>query len=333
MIVMMPRQRIGLALGAGGVLGGAWLAGALTALRAATGWDPAGAHLMLGTSAGSLFAALLAGGVAASRLLPPPGPPTVRWLLSDLVAEDVYRLRRLSWPGPGSPALVLRAVRDGAGLRALCGLLPRGLLPITAIEATVRQAVPAGRPLAPDCWIVACDYRDGERVVFGRDGAPPATLARAVAASCAVPGLFCPVPVDGRFFVDGGLHSLSNLDLLAGRDLDLVVALNPMSGPPMRAGWSPMARLTAAMRRRSSRQVAGEVDALVRAGTEVLLLEPSERDLAEMGDDVMDARRAAAVARLAVETTAERLRRSPVRALRWLRRARALALDGTRTYS
>jgi NTE family protein len=317
---MLQENRIGLALGAGGVLGGAWLAGALTALRGATGWDPGAAHLMLGTSAGSVFAALLAGGVTASQLLPPPGPPGGRWLLSDLVAEDVYRLRRWPVPGPGSLALALQALRDRAGLRALCGLLPRGLLPTTAIEATVSHAVPAGLA-SQDCWIVACDYRDGARVVFGREDAPPAPLARAVAASCAVPGLFSPVPVDGRFFVDGGLHSLSNLDLLAGRDLDLVVALNPMSGPRVRTGWSPIARLTAAMRRRSTRQVAREVDALFRAGTEVLLLEPSERDLAEMGDDVMDARRAARVARLAVETTAERLRRSPVRALRWLRAA------------
>src|SRR5256885_13397033 len=67
---MMRNKRVGLVLGAGGVLGGAWLAGALTALRTVTGWDPAAAHVMLGTSAGSVLAALLAGGVAAARLLP-----------------------------------------------------------------------------------------------------------------------------------------------------------------------------------------------------------------------------------------------------------------------
>lgn len=308
---MMQAKHIGLALGAGGVLGGAWLAGALTALRAATGWDPAAAQVMLGTSAGSVFAGLLAGGVAASRLLPATpsaGLPDDRWALAGLVGEEVYRIpRRLPRPGPGSLGLVLRALREGAAFRALCGLLPQGLLPTAPIEAAVRRAVPAGWASRLDCWIVACDYGTGERVVFGREGSPPAPLARAVAASCAIPGLFCPVPMDGRLYVDGGLHSLSNLDLLAGRGLDLVVALNPMSGPPVRAGWSPLARLTAAIRRLSARQVAEEAAVLARQGTDVLLLEPTERDLAEMGGDVMDPRRATRVAETALRTTAERL--------------------------
>src|SRR5256885_1810669 len=185
---MMQGKRVGLVLGAGGVLGGAWLAGALTALRTVTGWDPAG------------------------------------WA-----------------PRPG-------------------------------------------------CWIVACDYATGERVVFGRRGSPRAPLARAVAASCAIPGFFSPVPLAGRLYVDGGLHSLSNLDLLAGRGLDLVVALNPMSGRPARCSWNPLARITAAMRRWSAEQLAAEAEALRRAGTEVLLLEPTGRDLEAIGDDIMDAR-------------------------------------------
>lgn len=320
---MMQAKRIGLALGAGGVLGGAWLAGALTALRAATGWDPAAAQVMLGTSAGSVFAGLLAGGVAASRLLPvapAAAMPEDRWVLAGLAAEEVYRVPRgLPRIGPGSLALALRALREGAAFRALCGLVPRGLLPTAPIEAVMRRAVPGGWARRLDCWIVACDYGTGERVVFGREGSPRAPLARAVAASCAIPGLFCPVPMAGRLYVDGGLHSLSNLDLLAGRGLDLVVALNPMSGPPVRAGWSPLARLTEAMRRRSARQVAQEASVLAGQGTGVLLLEPTERDLAEIGGDVMDARRATRVAETALATTAERLRMPGMRPLlRWL---------------
>jgi NTE family protein len=299
-------------MGAGGVLGGAWLAGALTAVRTVTGWDPASAHAMLGTSAGSVFAALLAGGVAASRLLPrtpAAGLPDDRWVLAELAAEDVYRLpRRLPGRGPGSLGLALRALRDGAALRAVCGLLPRGLVPTAAIEATVRRAVPSGWAPRPGCWIVACDYSTGERVVFGRRGSPRPSLARAVAASCAIPGFFSPVPVGQRLYVDGGLHSLSNLDLLAGSGLDLVLALNPMSGTPVRCGWNPVARITAAMRRWSGQQLSAEAEALRRAGTEVLVLEPTERDLEAIGDDLMDARRAALVAETAQETTAGRLR-------------------------
>lgn len=322
---MMQEKTIGLALGAGGVLGGAWLAGALTALRHVVGWEPAAAQAIVGTSAGSVFAALLSAGTAAAGLLPRPAAAGERWLLGDLVVEEAYRRGgRRPWAGPGSFGMVIRGLRERAALRAICGLLPRGLVPTAAIEACIRRAVPSGWAPRPGCWIVACDYSTGERVVFGREDAPAAPLAGAVAASCAIPGFFRPVALGGRLYVDGGLHSLTNLDVLAGRRLDLVVALNPMAGTPPRRGWSPLGRLTAAMRRRSARQFAVEAAEVVRNGTEVLLLEPTDRDLAEIGDDVMDARRAARVAQVAFMTTAEELRRPSLRPLlRKLVRARA----------
>jgi NTE family protein len=313
---MMQGKAVGLALGAGGVLGGAWLAGALAALHHVTGWEPATAQAILGTSAGSVFAALLAGGTAAAGLLPRVPAGDERWLLAQLAAEDAYRpLRRLPRLGPGSMGMAIRALRDRAALRAICGLLPRGLVPTAAIEATVRRAVPSGWAPRPGCWIVACDYATGERVVFGREDAPVAPLASAVAASCAIPGFFSPVPVAGRFYVDGGLHSLSNLDLLARRRLDVVVALNPMGGTPPRRGRSPVGRLTAAMRRRSARQFAAEAAEVAVQGAGLLLLEPTDRDLAEIGDDVLDARRATRVAQVALMTTVEELRRPGVRPL------------------
>src|SRR2546423_12478885 len=70
-----PKPRVGLVLGAGGVLGGAWLAGGLAAIARETGWDPFTADYIVGTSAGALFAALTAGHVELERLGPPrPGP-------------------------------------------------------------------------------------------------------------------------------------------------------------------------------------------------------------------------------------------------------------------
>jgi NTE family protein len=56
-------DRVGLVLGAGGVLGGAWLVGALHAVASETGWDPGSAEYIVGTSAGSMIGALLASGV------------------------------------------------------------------------------------------------------------------------------------------------------------------------------------------------------------------------------------------------------------------------------
>src|SRR5205814_9838116 len=62
-----------------------------------------------------------------------------------------------------------------------------------------------------------------------RPGAPPAPVADAVAASCAIPSFFEPVTIGGVAFVDGGAHSPTNADLLADRELDLVVVSSPRS--------------------------------------------------------------------------------------------------------
>ena len=70
--------------------------------------------------------------------------------------------------------------------------------------------------------------------MFGRDDLP-ATAAEAVRASCAVPVLFEPVTVDGKRYIDGGLHSYTNVDLMGPPAFDLVVVSSPMSGT---AGWS-----------------------------------------------------------------------------------------------
>src|SRR5437763_16261960 len=68
-IASQERTRVGLVLGAGGVLGGAWLIGALHAIFAETGWDPAGSEYIVGTSAGSMIGALVACGVKPELML------------------------------------------------------------------------------------------------------------------------------------------------------------------------------------------------------------------------------------------------------------------------
>ena len=81
----------------------------------------------------------------------------------------------------------------------------------------------------PNYWAVACDYETGRRTPFGRLGSPRAQIADAVAASCAIPGFYRPVRIGGRRYVDGGVCSVSNMDLVAGRGLDLVICLNPLT--------------------------------------------------------------------------------------------------------
>lgn len=324
MALHIQRPRVGLVLGAGGVLGGAWIAGGLKALWQETGWDPATASYLVGTSAGSVFAALTACGVSPDRLVPAAGAlgenDLEDWMLAELITESAYRAPRFPRPIPGSLRLALNGVRDRRRLsilKALSGFAPQGLVPTDVIERTVTRA--AGGPERwaghPACWIVACDYGTGERIVFGREGSPATGIDKAVAASCAIPGFFAPVRIGDRCYVDGGLHSMSNADLLVDRALDLAVILNPLSARGAGGGWSPMQRFQAGLRRLAAWQLEREVAALLDAGTHVVVLEPSPSDMAAIGDNVMDATRSLDVAESAYASAQAMVGRPDVREL------------------
>ena len=326
MAISIAPPRIGLVLGAGGVLGGAWTAGVLAAIARQTGWDPSSASHIVGTSAGSVFSALTAAGVPPERLLPVSDgalgevDDLEEWLLAELAAEDSYRPHRVPRPLPGSLQLALRGLRERNGLsvlRTLSGLAPEGLVSTEPIQRTVLRALGGRRGWVehPNCWIVACDYQTGERVVFGREGAPKADLARAVAASCAIPGFFQPVRINRRCYVDGGLHSMSNADLLAGQGLDLVIIVNPLSTRVRQRSWHPLDRVAATMRRLAAWQLDREITGLLDGGTHVVALEPTADDMEAIGPNVMDARRSLTVADTALQTTTEQLRRPDVQEL------------------
>lgn len=321
----VARARIGLLLGAGGVLGGAWSAGALAALARMTGWQPRGADVILGTSAGAVLAAVLAAGLTTAEILPTVTEKVGgRAPLADLVLETAYRAaaRRLRVL-PGSIGLAARALRERSLFRLLCGLLPRGLVATTTIEEAIARVVPRGWAPHPACWVVACDYGTGDRVAFGSPGAPMPALSRGVAASCAIPGFFSPVGIGGRWYVDGGVTSMSNADLLAGQGLDVVVVLSPMSGRARTRGWAPLNRIMAMMRAWSASRPDAELTRLRRSGTAAVVLEPTDVDLEAIGPRLMDARRAERVAGLACETTVGQLERPAAR--RWMEALAAAA--------
>jgi NTE family protein len=318
---MARRPRVGLALGAGGVLGGAWLVGALRALVSELGWEPAGADHLLGTSAGAMMAGLLAAGVTSERLLPEAArgvkdvselDPEQDWLLLEVAAEATYRLQQLPRPVPGSLGLCWSSLRQPGfwtPMRLLSGLAPAGAVSTEPLQRTIRRVHEGGGwPEHTACWIVACDYVSGNRTVFGQENSPPAELHEAVAASCAIPGLFKPVRLDGRLYVDGGLGSLANLDLLAGLGLDLVICLNPMSHRQPARSWSPIDRLTRGFARLAAWQLRQETERVRRYGTPVVLLEPTADDLDLMGSNWMNAKKSLEVAQLAAETSALQLR-------------------------
>jgi NTE family protein len=314
-------MKVGLVLGAGGVLGGAWLTGGLDALARHTGWDPASADYIVGTSAGSMMGSLCASGIPPWFMVAHSAGETFEGLVdadgrpageADRDAGASFRLHRgMPFLGPGSWRLGVKALAHPSRhtpLQVLSGWLPRGLISTEPLERTIRRVVPHGWSPHPGLWVVACDYATGRRVAFGREGAPPAELAPAVAASCAIPGFYRPVEIGGRLYVDGGVYSNSNLDILRREGLDLVICLNPTSTRAEVVGRGPAARAAAAVRTASGRRLGHEARKLRETGTKVVLVQPMADDVALMGSNLMRGDRRQEVIELARQTVAKQLR-------------------------
>jgi NTE family protein len=220
--------------------------------------------------------------------------------------------------GLGSWPLAMRGItQPGAHPlpTVLSGWLPKGLFSTEPLKDVVRRVVPDGWSPHPNLWVVACDHASGERVAFGREGFPHADLADAVAASCAIPGFYRPVTIGGRDYVDGGVCSASNLDLLADLDLDVVICLNPTSTlHPLRA-LNPRLWPNFLMHRGSGRQLGSESKVVRAAGTDVVLVQPTGRDLEVMGTNLMSGKRRNDVITMAIETVRAQLRAPEVQDL------------------
>lgn len=297
-------------LGAGGVAGGAWHAGVLAALDD-VGWDARTADLIVGTSAGSGTAAILRLGVPPADLLAgSQGAP-----MSDIGAGFMAKagppmdiptpLVGGRIPTPASPMLALRTLGRPWNVRpfkTMAGLLPPGRVSTDFIGERIRRTHESPWPDRPT-WICAVRLHDGERVVFGRD-VDDAHIATAVEASSAIPGYFAPVVHGTHTYVDGGVHSPTNADLVADLEFDIVVVSSPMSATRSalrRPAWSGARALHAATLRR-------EVARIRAAGTPVLVLQPGPEVVDTVGVNSMDMARRADIAAIAHETVGHHLR-------------------------
>ncbi|RKS72588.1 NTE family protein [Motilibacter peucedani] len=316
----MTEPRRALVLGAGGVLGAAWMTGALCALEQVCGVRPAEAEVLLGTSAGSVLTAMLAAGLTPEHLrdhqrgLPlPPGLGAegagITW---DHETGTGGWLPTRPAPPPASPVLLAAALRQPGSvpwLTTLWAAMPRGRGDLGELRRAVDDAVGVGRwAPRPGVQVVATDFRTGRRVAL--DGTDPAcSLSEAVAASCAAPIWYSPQRVGGETFVDGGVSSVTSADLLAGRGLDEAYVLAPLAATRPDRPVERAARLERRWRRRTTRRVLAEVRLLAASGTRVVLVTPGPEDLAAMGANLMDPRRRTAVMETALHTTEAALRR------------------------
>jgi NTE family protein len=313
---MAPRRsRFGVVLGAGGVLGAAWSAGALAAMQALLPRPAGEADLIVGTSAGSVLAAALRCGVTVDEIvehqrgahlialphlsaldgesggLPPL--PRMRIGSPELLARTARAPHRVR-PWVAASALVLQ----GRGQLRSLGLLVEAMLAL--------DGQPAGWP-RDETWIMAVDYGSGRRIAFGRTGAPPASLADAVVASCSIPGWYQPKDIDGQRYIDGAVRSSTSLDLLARTDLDEVFVLAPMASYAMDSPRHPAVRLERVFRRILTIALTREVRKVEASGKKVTVLTPGPEDLAVMGANLMNAGRRAAVLETSLRTSAAAL--------------------------
>ncbi len=316
------RPRIGLVLGAGGVLGAAWMTGALPSLQQRLGCAINDVDVMVGTSAGSVVAAALrcrsgidemiayqrgeAISVLPDAILPLPRsgplPPLPQWRVGSLplVRAAVLTPHRVH-PAVAASAWLPRGRGQHAEVRAL----------IHALHQRARQdAAAADWPLHwvdGQTWIVAVDYHSGQRVVFGREDGPSAPLPDAVVASCSIPGWYEPAVIDGRWYVDGGVRSPTSLGVMAAADVDEVYVLAPMASIVTDRPARPHERLERRLRRLVTRALLREAHALSSRGVRVTVITPGPQDLAVMGINVMDPRRRRAVLETSLRTSATAL--------------------------
>ncbi|MGA2925344.1 MAG: patatin-like phospholipase family protein [Solirubrobacteraceae bacterium] len=283
---MLSRPDV-LVLGAGGVLGEAWLMGVLAGVEDATGFDLRNCEYFVGTSAGAIVAAHLIAGNAPRR---PPSPGAELELPTSQASGPLALAARRAAQRAGAFALAASAMfaplalgvaaPGGAVLRA--ALLRRLPTPGDTLDELRRDVDRAGGQFDGRLRVVAVDRRTGRRAVFGSPRAPHASVGEAVAASCTVPWLFAPTRIGEREFVDGAIWSPTNLDVApAGRDT-LVLCLTPS------ASIAGSDSLIALVRNVAQSAVSLEALTLRRRGATVLSVAPNVESAGAMGTNFMD---------------------------------------------
>jgi NTE family protein len=254
-----------LVLGGGGVTGVAWELGLLTGLREA-GVDLGTAGLVVGTSAGAVVAALLTSGTPLERAyeaqLAGPGAE---------VAARMGRQALAAW------MWAMLTTRDPAAYRARIGrmALRAPTVPEAARRAIIESRLPSHTWPERPLLITAVDAVSGEFVAFDRDSG--VGLVDAVGASCAVPGVWPPVTINGRRWIDGGVRGPVNADLAGDCERIVVIA-------PITAGFGPVAG------------PAAQVARLAKTA-DVVMISPDGAASIAIGRNVLDPARRAPAAR------------------------------------
>ena len=243
----------------------AWEWGMLAGLAEA-GVDLSTADIVIGTSAGSVVGAQVAAGI--------PAKERYEAQLTASAGELTARLGGLVWA-----QIAWAVLRSRIPQRARARIGRMALAAKTVPEAERKAVIEARLPV--HTWpehkllITAVDALTGEFVTFDAGG--DVSLVDAVAASCAVPGIWPPVTINGRRYIDGGVRSAANADLAVGSERVIVLA-------PITSGFGPLPSV--------GRQVAK-----LSERTQVAVVSPDKAARRAIGRNMLDPARRAAAAR------------------------------------
>lgn len=273
----------GLVLGGGGVIGIAWEAGVLKGLRDG-GIDPAAADLVIGTSAGSVVGAHLRVGASLDALYAAQLAPSEGAVEGSMTELDTAALMQVFARWGGLAEMTSAAAAEIGALALSARTVPEERWLQTFAQLFGPVEWPEGRLL-----LTAVDTADGSFTVWTRESGVP--LLSAVASSCAVPGMFPPVTLGERRYMDGGVRSGTSADLARGLDTVLIVA--PIGASDQ--GIGGIAR----------RQIDAEAAELALGGSDVTLLLPDAAALDAFGPNLMDPARRAPAAEAGLRQGAE----------------------------
>jgi NTE family protein len=251
--------KVGLAIAGGGPIGGMYELGALRALdEALDGIDLTRLDCYVGVSSGAFLAAGLANRIGTAEMC--------RGFITGTSDDISFRPETFLRPNLGEiarraaalPALSLdwgrrvlaqpaRALRWSEWMLRFGGLVPTGIFDNRAVERFLRDVLTRRgrsndfRELETALFVVAVDLDSGEAVRFGEPGWDAVPISRAVQASAALPGLYPPVEINGRHFLDGALRRTMHASTVLERGIDLMIGINPLvpfdaSRAPRQAG-------------------------------------------------------------------------------------------------
>jgi NTE family protein len=268
-----------LVLAGGGVVGEAWMTGVLAGLEDGAGADLHGVDSFVGTSAGAIVAAHLAAGKPLRR---PPGPgaaPPAPDGDGDGERRGLLRTAaRWGWAATSPLAPVATALSVPGGALVRSAMLSRAPDTGRTLGRLHGELERVGARFDGRLRVCCVDRRSGRRVVFGAPGAPPASVADAVTASCAIPWVFAPVRIGEREYVDGGVWSVTNLDAAPARRDTEVLCLDPT------------ASLRSPLRQAFRVAIAVELQVLRGRGARVRHVGPDAEAAEAMGTDFMATR-------------------------------------------